>query len=786
MVRDHANGDSRHLSFGAAMRKVLILASALALSVSPLSAQVLRADAATHSKSAKRSTTSADLDGAYKVVSGDTIEVIAKRLEMTQADLIEMNGLKKPYKLSLGKVLKVIPSKAAKSSLRIDAKSDKATDAKAKSKDASPSTYRVTKGDTVGKIANRTGVSQADIIDLNGLKKPYALKLGQVLNLTEAMATVADEPKAKTKAVESQVQTASATYRVKSGDTVGLIAKRLKVSQDDIIALNDLNRPYGLSLGKLLKLPGQAGAKPGLKSDAKPAPTVGILSQETVESYKIEKGDTVGVISKRLKVSQDHIIALNDLKKPYALTVGKVLKVPGKVGAKPSLKSDAKPIVVVEAPETLDSYKVAKGDTIGVIAKRLKVSQSEIIALNGLKKPYALTRGKVIKVPGSAVAPSQVEPDIASAIEISTQSYAARPKHVQGGKGTYKVVRGDTIASVAKRLGMEKDDLIQMNRLKKPYALPRGKVLKVPAPMVYEVQRGDTYSDIANRFDVSVSDLTKLNKTTSSKGLRPGQKVKLPAEVQVRLAKKAQAAERAAQQAAADRAEAARFEAEQETIRREAARLANERAIAAKRAADDAAAAQPLNQSMTASTTTVLPPKPVANGTLPPPAPLARVEARPVTLPPAPTAVSETGALPTESEVIASGRGRFLWPVRGDVISGFGIKPGGQRNDGINLSGKDGDPVRAAAGGEVVYSGNLVPGFGNLVLIKHEGGWVTAYAHMASTSVKIKDRIAQGQTIGTVGRTGGVEVSQLHFELRYAPSPKEKARPIDPALVMPR
>lgn len=695
------------------MRKVLILASALALSVSPLSGQVLRADAATNSKSAKRSTTSADSDGAYTVVSGDTIEAIAKRLEMTQADLIEMNGLKKPYKLSLGKVLKVTPSKAAKSSSRIDAKSDKATDTNAEPKDTKPSTYKVAKGDTVGGIANRTGVSQAEIIDLNGLKKPYALKLGQVMTLTEAKATTADEPKAKSKAVEPQVETVSATYRVKSGDTVGLIAKRLKVSQDDIIALNDLKKPYGLSVGKLLKVPGQAGATPSVKSDAKSAP-------------------------------------------------------------------------VAQAAETFDTYKVVRGDTVGLIAKRLKVGQSEIIALNGLKKPYALTRGKVIKIPGSAVAPSQVEADVPPAIEISTQSYAALPKHVQGGKGTYKVVRGDTLASVAKRLGMDKDELSQMNGLKRPYALTRGKVLKVPAPMVYEVQRGDTYSDIANRFDVSVSDLTKLNKTTSRKALRPGQKIKLPAEVQVRLVKRAQAAERAAQQATADRAEAARFEAEQETIRREVARLANDRAIAAKRAADEAAAAQPLNQSMTASTTTLLPPKPVANGTLPPPAPLARVEARPVTLPPAPTAVAETGALPTESEVIASGRGRFLWPVRGDVISGFGIKPGGQRNDGINLSGKDGDPVRAAAGGEVVYSGNLVPGFGNLVLIKHEGGWVTAYAHMASTSVKIKDRIAQGQTIGTVGRTGGVEVSQLHFELRYAPSPKEKARPIDPALVMPR
>ncbi len=682
------------------MRKVLILASALALSVSPLSGEVLRADAATNSKSAKRSASNAEADGTYIVVKGDTVELIAKRLDMTQADLIAMNGLKKPYTLSLGKVLKVTPSKAAKTSSRIDVKSNS----------TSPSTYRVANGDTVGGIANRTGVSQATIIELNSLKRPYALKLGQVLNLTEAKATVADEPKAKTRAAEPQAETASATYRVKSGDTVGLIAQRLKVSQDDIIALNDLKKPYGLSVGKVLKVPSQADATPSVKSDTRSAP-------------------------------------------------------------------------VAQAAETIDTYKVARGDTVGLIAKRLKVSQAEIIALNGLKKPYALRFGERIKVPGSAVASGPDEADAAPAIVISTQSYAALPKNVQGGKGTYRVVRGDTVASVARRLGMDRDDLIQMNGLKRRYALTRGKVLKVPAPLVYEVQRGDTYSDIANRFDVSLSDLTQLNKATSSKGLRPGQKIKLPAEVQARLVKKAQAAERATQQAAADRAEAARFEAEQEIIRREAARLANERALAAKRAADQAAAAQPLNQPMASTTPTVLPPKPVVNGTLPPP---VRPEPRPVTLPPAPMVSNETSAPSSEAEIIASGRGRFLWPVRGDVISGFGIKPGGQRNDGINLSGKDGDPVRAAAGGEVVYSGNLVPGFGNLVLIKHEGGWVTAYAHMASTAVKIKDRIAQGQTIGTVGRTGGVEAPQLHFELRYAPSPREKARPIDPALVMPR
>jgi murein DD-endopeptidase MepM/ murein hydrolase activator NlpD len=719
MLLDHANGDSRHLSFGAAMKNVMILASALALSVSPLSGEALRAQAAPHSKTT-HSASKTQAEGTYRVVSGDTVEAIAKRFDMSQADLIALNDLKKPYRLALGKVMKVTPAKSAKTSSRIDAKADQASKLKAKDKgedkgaDTGPSTYKVAKGDTIGGIANRKGISQADLIEFNGLKKPYALKLGQVLILTEKQSGVG-ESKAKSSQTEP-----------KASETKATIAD---------------------------------------------------------SPYKVAKGDTVGLIAKRLKVSQDDIIALNDLKKPYALSLGKVLKIPGSADTKPSLRSEAKSATVAEAPETYDSYKVVKGDTVAMIAKRLKVSQSEIIALNGLKKPYALTRGKILKVPGSGVSPAKAEADASPPIEISTKSYSGLPKHVQGGKGTYKVVKGDTVASVAKRLGMDRDDLIQMNGLKKPYALTKGRVLKVPAPMVYEVQRGDTYSDIANRFDVSVSDLTKLNKTSSSKGLRPGQKIKLPPEVQVRLAKKAEAAERAAQQAAADRAEAVRFEAEQEIIRREAARLANERALAAKRAADEAAAAQPFNQPMTSSTPTVLPPKPVPNGTSVAP---ARVEPRPIVLPPAPSAGAETGVLPTEAEIIASGRGRFLWPVRGDVISGFGIKPGGQRNDGINLSGKDGDPVRAAAGGEVVYSGNLVPGFGNLVLIKHEGGWVTAYAHMASASVKIKDRIAQGQTIGTVGRTGGVEASQLHFELRYAPSPKEKARPIDPALVMPR
>jgi murein DD-endopeptidase MepM/ murein hydrolase activator NlpD len=135
--------------------------------------------------------------------------------------------------------------------------------------------------------------------------------------------------------------------------------------------------------------------------------------------------------------------------------------------------------------------------------------------------------------------------------------------------------------------------------------------------------------------------------------------------------------------------------------------------------------------------------------------------------------------------VAAAGAGKFIQPVTGTVISAYGPKDGGQRNDGVNIAAPAGTSIRAAASGEVVYAGDQVPGFGNLVLVKHDGGWVTAYAHMGRVDVKMRDMVAQGQQIGQVGSTGGVTQPQLHFEVRYAPTPQDKARPIDPQLVLP-
>ncbi|MHB8284230.1 MAG: peptidoglycan DD-metalloendopeptidase family protein [Caulobacteraceae bacterium] len=151
---------------------------------------------------------------------------------------------------------------------------------------------------------------------------------------------------------------------------------------------------------------------------------------------------------------------------------------------------------------------------------------------------------------------------------------------------------------------------------------------------------------------------------------------------------------------------------------------------------------------------------------------------------PRPTLSTSTGGA-SNAEVAAAGHGRFVWPLRGAILEPFGDKGPGQRNDGLDIVAQPGESVHAAASGEVVYAGSSIPGFGNLILVKHTGGWVTAYAHLDRIEVRMRDSVTQGQEIGQAGQTGAVDRPQLHFEVRYAPQADEKARPVDPTLVLP-
>lgn len=123
---------------------------------------------------------------------------------------------------------------------------------------------------------------------------------------------------------------------------------------------------------------------------------------------------------------------------------------------------------------------------------------------------------------------------------------------------------------------------------------------------------------------------------------------------------------------------------------------------------------------------------------------------------------------------------KFRWPARGRIISGFGAKPGGDRNDGVNLAVPEGTPVKAAGEGSVIYSGNELKGYGNLVLIRHADGWVSAYAHNSALKVKRGDKVSRGQVIAEAGKTGSVTQPQVHFELRRG------NKPVDPLKFLPK
>lgn len=109
---------------------------------------------------------------------------------------------------------------------------------------------------------------------------------------------------------------------------------------------------------------------------------------------------------------------------------------------------------------------------------------------------------------------------------------------------------------------------------------------------------------------------------------------------------------------------------------------------------------------------------------------------------------------------------RFSWPLRGRVLSRFGPKAGGIHNDGINIAADRGASIKAAEAGVVVYASNILEGYGNMILVRHEGGWITAYAHAETLLVKEGDQITRGKKIATVGSSGGLPNSQLHFEIR--------------------
>ena len=151
-------------------------------------------------------------------------------------------------------------------------------------------------------------------------------------------------------------------------------------------------------------------------------------------------------------------------------------------------------------------------------------------------------------------------------------------------------------------------------------------------------------------------------------------------------------------------------------------------------------------------------------------------EAEPV---PSASVVAPADALDKEAAKLADTNivvPKFRWPANGRVIAGYGPTTNGQQNDGINIALPENTPVKAAEDGVVAYAGNELKGYGNLVLVRHPNGYVTAYAHAKELLVKRGDQVKRGQVIARSGQSGNVNTPQLHFEIRKGSSPLDPTR----------
>ena len=353
---------------------------------------------------------------------------------------------------------------------------------------------------------------------------------------------------------------------------------------------------------------------------------------------------------------------------------------------------------------------------------------------------------------------------------------------IDGRPRTYTVKDGQGLDAVARAMGSSRAELAKINGLKEPFKLKPGQVLKGPASRAkaYVVAPGDTMFAIAKRFNVKAADLADENDLTVNSAIRPGQKLRLP-----------------------DGYKDSGPTKKTVTVTVDTPPVpvpAPSRPVPAPTPDPVRPAPEPIRPTPTSPypvkptpvpTPTPVPvkptPTPVKPVVRPPVAPPVTTPISPKPLPPAPTVVpDDRPPVLSDDQITALGRGRFNWPVDGQILSAYGPKGGGQRNDGVNIGAPAGTPVRAAAGGKVVYSGGDVPGFGVTVLIQHEDGWVTVYGHLARADVRMQQQVRAGDVIGQVGSTGGVSQPQLHFEIRYSPSPKFKAKAVDPGLVLPR
>ncbi len=406
---------------------------------------------------------------------------------------------------------------------------------------------------------------------------------------------------------------------------------------------------------------------------------------------------------------------------------------------------------------------LAKAGAVAVLAGLGAACSAETMRI---KEPFftGSTRNQQSIIGGQqqVASSAQLPPPPGTSGPINLAGGAPAPAYGGGyntGGGTVVVAQGETLEIIAMRYGVPVQSLAQANGITSAAQVVPGRALVIPqaggAPVAYAsadslptpapvavpvaasasggvihvVEPGQTLFGIAQAQGVSMQDIMAANGMTSQT-VRIGQRLKIPsagggATVQTASLNGSQT-----------------LGAPPQTL---------------------GTLPSPGSEAMPTTAPDV---RVIDTASAPPPAP----EVPAVTAP----APAKVASLDTSTDPPSANGTSFRWPVRGRIIADYGSKPTGERNDGINLAVPEGTAVKAAEAGTVIYAGNELAGYGNLVLVRHADGWVSAYAHNSTLGVSKGDTVQRGQTIAQAGMTGSVNSPQVHFELRKG------AKPVNP------
>lgn len=445
----------------------------------------------------------------YVVQAGDTLASIASRYGVNWRDVADWNQIEPNKSLYVGTSLYLYNAK--------------------KVQPARPTSYVVQSGDTLTAVADKFGFTNQQLADMNNLTPTSNLLRGARLSLvddgtnkTTSTNSKNDAPLTSAASKTSKIETIN--YRVKAGESVGSLANRYNMSNEQLAELNKFSANSSLLLGQSIKVPASAPDvedKPDSKTENS-RKTQSAAKVSTV-SYTVKSGDTLSAIASRYQTSNEELAKLNRISANSMVILGQKLTVP-----------DSE---VAETEKTPTSYTVQSGDTLTGVAVRFKLSPQELADMNGLKANSNLIRGANLSLVASSTsnkkgADKKADADAnakESAAKESAKEASASKSSASGDSEDYTVKRGESLNSIAAKYDVSVAELAKLNKISANTMVQIGQSLNVPKlTSNYTIKRGDTLIKVASKHGVSVDELAKMNKISPTTNVKLGEVLVVP------------------------------------------------------------------------------------------------------------------------------------------------------------------------------------------------------------------------------------------------------------------